>query len=179
MKEREREIDLLVHAHCIIFLLFFFVFFLSFFFFLAFLLSFYFIFLSCSSPVFLPLFWAQWRSSYSACHDQILLFYPSTTFVWSRCTCRPPLVHLHHPPQLQTKKKLFYLLACRGALSYHGVGIFSLYPSWHAPNGSSLNFASFRWSIILAGRTSQKSLGRSCKIGLFPSPHHQTIPPYL
>ena len=40
------------------------------------------------------------------------------------------------------KEKLFYLLAYRGALSCHGVGVFSLYPSWHAPNGSSLNLAS-------------------------------------
>ena len=37
--------------------------------------------------------------------------------------------------------------------------------------------ASFGWSVILAGRTSQKGLGRSRKIDLFPSPHHQTIPP--
>ena len=52
-------------------------------------------------PLFiLPLFWAQWRSSYSACRDQILLFCPLTTFVWSWCICRPPLVCLHHPPQL-------------------------------------------------------------------------------
>ena len=77
------------------------------------------------------------------------------------------------------KEKLFYLLAYRGALSCHGVGVFSLYPSWHAPNGSSLNLASFGWSVIPAGRTSQKNLGRSRKIGLFPSPHHQTIPLYL
>ena len=108
-----------------------------------------------------------------------LLFCPLITFVWSRCTCRPPLVRLHHPPQLQTKKRLFYLLACHGALSCHSVGIFSLDPSWHAPNGSSLNLASFRWSVIPAGCTSQKSLGRSRKIGLFPFPHHQTIPHYL
>ena len=104
---------------------------------------------------------------------------PLTTFVWSGCTCRPPLIHLHHPPHLQTKKKLFYLLTCHDALSCHGVGVFSLYPSWHAPNGSSLNLASFGWSVILAGRTSQKSLGKSRKIGLFLSPHHQTILPYL
>ena len=51
------------------------------------------------------LFWAQWRSFYSACCDQVLLFCPLTTFIWSGCTCRPPLVRLHHPPQLQTKKK--------------------------------------------------------------------------
>ena len=75
---------------------------------------------------FRPLLWVQWRSSYSACRDQILLFCPLTTFVWSGCTCRPQLVRLHHPPQLQTKKKLFYLLVCRGALSCHGVSVFSL-----------------------------------------------------
>ena len=62
-------------------------------------------FLLRSSPVFRPLFWAQWRSSYSAYRDQILLFCPLTTFVWSGCTCRPPLIRLHHPLQLQTKKK--------------------------------------------------------------------------
>ena len=83
-------------------------------------------FLSCSSPVFLPLFWAQWRPFYSACRDQILLFCPLTSFVWSGCTCQPPLVCLHHPPPAPNKeKKLFYLLACRGALSCHDVGVFS------------------------------------------------------
>ena len=82
--------------------------FLSFSFFLAFLLSFYCIFPFMFFPCFFrPLFWAQWRSFYSACHDQILLFCPLTTFVWSRYTCRPPLVCLHHPPQLQTKKNCF------------------------------------------------------------------------
>ena len=135
-------------------------------------------FLLCSSSVFFDLlFWAQWRSFYSACCDQILLFCPLTTFVWSGCTCRPPLVRLHHPPQLQTKKKavLFiglpwrpFLPRCRCFLSL-----------WHAPNGFFLNLASFGWFVIPARRTSQKSLGRSCKIGIFPSSYHQTIPPYL
>ena len=40
-----------------------------------------------------------------------------------------------------------------------------------------LKLASFGWSIIPVGRTSQKGLGSSRKIDLFPSPHHQTIPP--
>ena len=40
-----------------------------------------------------------------------------------------------------------------------------------------LKLASFGWPIILTGRTSQKGLGRNHKIDLFPSPHHQTIPP--
>ena len=83
----------------------------------------------------------------------------------------------HSPPP--DKGKLFYLLVCRGTLSCHGVGAFSLYPSWHAPNGSSPNPTSFGWSVIPAGCTSQKSLGRIHKISLFPSPYHQTISPYL
>ena len=74
---------------------------------------------------------------------------------------------MHHPPQLQTKKKLFYLLACHGALSCHDVGVFSLYPSWHVPNGSSFNLASFGWSFILAGRTS---------LPLSPPPNYTPLP---
>ena len=75
---------------------------------------------------FRPLFWAQWRSSYSACHDQILLFFHLTTFVWSGCTCRLPLVHLHHPPPVPDKERdvLFigllwrpFLPQCRRSLS--------------------------------------------------------------
>ena len=83
----------------------------------------------------------------------------------------------HSPPP--DKGRLFYLLVCRGTLSCHGISAFSLYSSWHAPNGSSLNLASFGWSVIPARRTSQKSLGKSRKIGLFPFLHHQTILPYL
>ena len=37
--------------------------------------------------------------------------------------------------------------------------------------------ASFGWSVIPAGRTSQKGFGQEPQIDLFPSPHHQTIPP--
>ena len=40
-----------------------------------------------------------------------------------------------------------------------------------------LKLASFGWSIILTGRTSQKRLGQEPQIDFFPSPHHQTIPP--
>ena len=40
-----------------------------------------------------------------------------------------------------------------------------------------LKLVSFGWSIIPVGRTSQKGLGRNRKIDIFPSPHHQTIPP--
>ena len=71
------------------------------------------------------------------------------------------------PSPALDKEKLFYFLACRGALSCHGVGVFSLYPSWHAPNGSSLNLASFGWSFILAGRTS---------LPLSPPPNYTPLP---
>ena len=129
----EREIDLLVHAHYVIFLLFFVFCFLCFLFLFSWFLTFF--LLHFFSLVFFPcffhaLFWAQWRSFYSACHNQILLFCPLTTFVWSGCTCQWPLVCLHHPLQLQTKKKkkkedvLFiglpwrpFLLRCRRFLS--------------------------------------------------------------
>ena len=37
--------------------------------------------------------------------------------------------------------------------------------------------ASFGWSIIPAGRTSQKRLEQGPKIDLFPSSHHRTTPP--
>ena len=40
-----------------------------------------------------------------------------------------------------------------------------------------LKLAFFRQSIIPAGRTSQKRLGQKLQIDIFPSPHHQTIPP--
>ena len=122
---REREIDLLVHAHCIISLLFFVFCFLSYLFLFPCFLTFFLLYFSLVFfPCFFdPLFWAQWRSSYSACRDQILLFFLLTTFVWCGCTYRPLLVHLHHPPQLQTKKKRFYLLACCGTLPCYSVGV--------------------------------------------------------
>ena len=80
-----------------------------------------------------------------------------------------------HP--CQTKAGLFHSSVHHSTLTCHSVNAFSLFLSRHAPNGSPLNLASFGWSVIPAGRTSQKGLGRSRKINLFPSPHHQTIPP--
>ena len=69
-------------------------------------------------------------------------------------------------------------------LSGHGKGPFivpavtNLLPFYKAcTQRFLLKLVSFGWSVILAGRTSQKGLGRSRKINLFPSPHHQTIPP--
>ena len=98
-----------------------------------------------------------------------------TAFVWSGHICRPPSLCDTHP--CQTKAGLFHSSVHRSTLTYHGINAFSLFPIRHAPNGSPLNLASFGWSVIPAGRTSQKGLGRSCKIDLFSSPHHQTILP--
>ena len=53
-------------------------------------------------------------------------------------------------------------------LSPHTQSMHSTFPS---------QIASFRWSIIPAGRTSQKRLEQGPKIDPFPSPHHQTTPP--
>ena len=82
---------------------------------------------------------------------------------------------MSHP--CQAKAGLFHLLVHRSTLTCHGINAFSLFPSRHAPNGSPLNLAYFGWFVTPTGHTSQKSLGKSRKIGLFPSPHHQTIPP--
>ena len=105
----------------------------------------------------------------------VLPFCPLTAFIWSGHTYRPPSLCDIHP--CQTKAGLFHSSVHRSTLTCHGINAFSLFPSRHAPNGSPLNFASFGWSVIPTGRTSQKGLDRNRKIDLFPSPHHQTIPP--
>ena len=132
-------------------------------------------FYSVNTLFFDPFLRTRQGSYYSACRGQFLPLCLLTTFVWSRRTCRPPKVCDTHP--CQTKAGLFHSLVHRSTLSCHGINAFSLFPSRHAPNGSPFNLASFGWSVILAGRTSQKSLAGAAKIGLFPSPHHQTIPP--
>lgn len=65
--------------------------------------------------------------------------------------------------------------ACRG-LSCHDVNFLSSHTqSMHSTVPSQIAF--FWWSIIPAGRTSQKRLEQGPKIDPFPSPHHQTTPP--
>ena len=65
--------------------------------------------------------------------------------------------------------------ACRG-LSCHDVNFLSPHTqSMHSTVPSQI--ASFGWSIIPAGRTSQKRLEQGPKIDPFPSPRHQTTPP--
>ena len=100
----------------------------------------------CLSP---PLCTAK-NSLYSACCDRILLFWPLTTFVWSGCICRPPLVRLCATPHRQTKEN--YLFVC---LPWHpfllwSECLLSPYPSWHAPNGSNSAL------LLLGGMSSQQ-----------------------
>ena len=61
-------------------------------------------------------------------------------------------------------------------LSCHDVLLSPHTQSMHSTVSSQI--ASFGWSIIPAGRTSQKRLEQGPKIDLFPSSHHQTTPPF-
>ena len=102
---------------------------------------------------------------YSACRGQILLFQPLTTFVWSGCTCRPPLDRLFATPHHQTKRTILFvslpwhlfLLRCGFSLPIpHGMHLVT--PTQLCP---------FGWCVILAGHSPQKSPSRNLKIG-FP-----------
>ena len=104
----------------------------------------------------------------------VLLFCPLTAFVWFGCTCRPPGLCDIHP--FQTEAGLFvplytvtFLLAT--------VLMLSLSTLRACTQRFPPKLASFGWSIIPTGSTSQKDLSRRHKIDLFPSLHHQTIPP--
>ena len=108
----------------------------------------------------------------------ILLFCPLTVFVWSGCTCRS-----YKTPARQ--RRIHFVLLCaadsfcpsaRRGLSCHDVNFLSPHTqSMHSTVPSQI--ASFGWSIIPAGCTSQKRLEQGPKIDPFPSPHHQTTPP--
>ena len=161
--------------------LFFFLYFLFFFFF-SFYLSFSSLFsmlvfysvvflLRSYYPFFVLLVHGQGPLFYSVCHDQILLFQPLTTFVWSRCTCRPLLIHLcwlchsYH----QTKRTILfislpwhpYLLWCRCSFSLSLMACTQWFP---------LTLTYSRRYVIPAEHFPQKSLSRNLKIGFFPLP---------
>ena len=85
----EREIDLLVHAHCIIFL-FSFVFSLIFFFAFSCFLLFCFLF-TPQHPLFLDPFSGHGKGPFIVpAMTSFLPLCPLTAFVWSGRTCRPP-----------------------------------------------------------------------------------------
>ena len=76
----------------------------------------------------------------------------------------------------QTEADLFCPSVRRG-LSCHDVNLFSPHTqSMHSTVPSQIAY--FGWSIIPAGRTSQRRFEQGLKIDLFPSPHHQTTPPF-
>ena len=87
---------------------------------------------------------------------------PISTFIWSGCPCRPLLVcqlsSHHHLPMLAvplpitSQRRLFCLLAHRGILFHHGVGILSCYPSWHAPSDSNSSL------LLLGSMSSQQDI---------------------
>ena len=108
----------------------------------------------------------------------VLLFCPLTAFVWSGCTCRsyktPARQRRTHFVILCAADSFCLVLLC--AAAYHEVNLLSPHTqSMHSTVPSQI--ASFGWSIIPAGRTSQKRLEQGPKIDPFPSPHHQTTPP--
>ena len=105
----------------------------------------------------------------------VLLLCPLTAFVWSGHTCRPPSLCNIHPRQ--TEVGLFRSSVYRSTSFLPRYKCFLSLFLKACTQRFPLKLASFGWSIIPAGRTSQKSLGRSRKIDLFPSPHHQTILP--
>lgn len=105
----------------------------------------------------------------------VLPFCPLTAFVWSGRTCRPPSLCNIHP--CQTEAGLFRSSVYRSISFLPRYKCFLSLSLKACTQRFLLKLASFGWSIIPAGRTSQKGLGRSRKIDLFPSPHHQTIPP--
>ena len=86
----------------------------------------------------------------------VLPLCPLTTSVWSGRTCRPPEVCATHPCQTEAG---FSSPPAVALLSYHGINAFSLY-SQSMHQRFPLKLASFGWSIIPAGRTSQKRLGQ-------------------
>ena len=107
----------------------------------------------------------------------ILLFYPVTVFVWPGCTCRPCCA-TQNP--CQTEADSFCPTVRRG-LSCHDVNLISPHTqSMHSTVPSQIT--SFGWSIIPAGRTSQKRFEQGPKIDFFPlspPPNHTPFTSYL
>ena len=111
-------------------------------------------------------------SFYSAYRGQILLFQPLTTFVWSGCTCQPPLDRLCVTPHHQTNRTiLFVSLSCYGVVSLSLS--FMACTQW-----LQLSFARLDGVSSQQDTSPKKALVRTSK-QVFPSPHHQTIPAYI
>ena len=186
---RGREgINLLVHAcrsNSLSFSLLLFIifpFFLSFFFFFLnpcfYFLTFKFSILWCLLLLLCRHSCTRRGPLYSAYRDRILLFQPLTTFVWSRCTGRPPLVQLCVTPHRQTKESYY---VCLSAVTPF------LATVW-VPSLSLSLMACTQWFQLnytrLGGMSSQqdtspkKALVGTSKIGfpLSPPPNHALLP---
>ena len=106
---------------------------------------------------------------------KVLPFCPLTAFVWSGRTCRPPKVCATHSCQTEAgfiSPSTVALLSCHGilALSLHSQGMHPTVPPQTC----------LFWVVCHPSRMYlPKGLGQEPQIDLFPSPHHQTIPPYL
>ena len=161
-------------------LLFFLVFFLSF---SIFFLIFFLFFLLCFSFHSLKkiLYFSILFSGHDKGHfivptvTKVLPFCPLIVFVWSGRTCWPLGLCDIHPRQIEAG--LFFVPLCTVTLLPATILMLSLSTLKACTQRFPLKLASYGWSIIPTGCTSQKGLDRSRKIDLFPSPHHQTIPP--
>ena len=134
------------------------------------------------SLFFDPLLKARQGSLYSACRNQILPLCPLTALSGLGVLTDHQRVHLCATHPCPTKAGLFHSLAHRSTLTCHDVNAFSLFPSRHASNSFLLNLASFGWSVILTGRTSQKGLGQESQnrsFPLSPPPNHTPLTSYL
>ena len=168
---------------CMLFWTNFLLSFLVFFSFLSVFVLIFFRFFSCS--VFLFTLWAL-SSVFSipfTGHDKglfivpavasVLLFCPLTAFVWSGCTCRS-----NKTPARQRRAHFVFLCAANSFCPFVRRGLSCLDVNLLSPHTQSMHstvpsqIAPFGWSVIPAGRTSQKRFEQGPKIDLFPSPHH-------
>ena len=90
----------------------------------------------------------------------VLPFCPLIASVWSGHTCRPPEVCATHPCQTEAG---FGSPPAVALISCHGINPLSLSTLKTCTQRFPLKLASFGWSVIPAGCTSQKGLGRSRK----------------
>ena len=121
------------NSHFVFFLVVFFSFLPTRFFFYFLVSLFKFLFLNQGSRYyFVSLFTAR-PSFYNACRDQILLFKPLTSFVWSGYTGQPSLFRLCATPHHQTKKGILFV-----CLPWHPFLLWSGSFSLHIPHDMHL-----------------------------------------
>ena len=105
---------------------------------------------------------------------KVLPFYPLTASVWFGRICRPLEVCITYSCQIEAG--LFCSFVYRNISSYHDINAFSLYSQSMHPTVPPQTC--LFWVVCHPSRTYlPKGLGQEPQIDLFPSPHHQTIPP--